>query len=112
MEKAWRVSMLVWNKNRSSKDGGEVHKFIVLRHTEEDARMRTLLDAAIEFPPDEGWSYDIDNATVEELSREEVGDMIDELRKKNMEESQERMDKAMNDLKKQTGVDLRAPKTR
>ena len=112
MEKAWRVSMLIWNKNVSSKDRAEIHKFIVLRQSEEDARMRALLDAAIEFPPDEGWAYDFENATDEELSIEEVRDMLDEHRKKILEQGQERIDKAMDDLKKATGVDLRSPKTK
>jgi hypothetical protein len=104
--------MLIWNKNVSSKDRGEIRKYIVLKHSEEDARMRALLNAAIEFPPDEGWSYDFENATVEELSLEEVEDMLDDYRDKVLAEGQERIDKAMDDLKKATGVDLRLPKTK
>jgi len=45
------MSMQIWKKNVSIKDRGEAHKSIVLRQSEEDARMRALLDAAIEFPP-------------------------------------------------------------
>lgn len=108
MEKAWRVTMPIWNKNTSSKDGAEIHEFIVLQHTEEKAKLRALIDAAIALPIDEGWAYDFDNASVEELSHDEVGSRLEEHRRRIMEEGQEEIDKALADLEK-IGVYLKRP---
>ena len=105
MEKAWRVTMLIWNKNTSSGDNAEAHKFVVLQHTEERAKLRATMDAAKLFPPDEGWTYDVDNATVEELSHEQVGEMLDEIRERNMKESDERLEQMRAEFRKM-GINL------
>ena len=105
MEKAWRVTMLIWNKDTSSRDRAETHKFIVLQHTEENAKLRALIDAAKIFPPDEGWTYDVDNAKVEELSHEDVGKMLEEIRERNMKESDERLEQMRVEFRKM-GINL------
>jgi hypothetical protein len=104
------VTILIWNKNASSKDRAETREFIVSQPTEEMAKMRALMDAAIKFPPDEGWAYDVDNVKVEELSQDELGDMIEEHRDRNKKEGEERIDKALADLEKK-GVRLKRPNT-
>jgi hypothetical protein len=102
--------MLIWNKNASSKDDAETHEFIVSQPTEEMAKMRALMDAAIKFPPDNGWAYDVDNVKVEEISQDELGNMIEEHRDRNLKEGEKRIDKALADLEK-IGVRLKKPNT-
>ena len=109
MEKAWSVKIPIWDKNVSSKEKAEIHEFRAFQHTEEDAKVRALIDAAKMFPLDEGWAYDDDNITVQEISHDEMGKMLEPRGEEIAEQSNQRIDEALDELERKTGVRLRKP---
>jgi hypothetical protein len=100
--------MLVWNERTSSKDNAETHTFRVLQHTELQAKVAAFSKAREKFPPNDGWAYDLDNATVRELSRDEVWGIIEEHRGQAMKEGEEKVDESLAELEK-IGVVLNKP---
>lgn len=103
MEKIWDVTILVWNTKNSSKENAAEKVFRVFAHTEEDAKLRGLIDAAKDFPIPEGWSYDKETINAREVSREEIGNELDQRRAEIAQGSQERIDRALDDLETATG---------
>ncbi|MET0623352.1 MAG: hypothetical protein ABW250_10275 [Pyrinomonadaceae bacterium] len=102
----WRVKIPIWNQTHSSKSQAELREFTVSQPTEERAQALALIKAAIEFPPNEGWAFDIENITAKEVSADEIRDHLEEVREGNLKEGKERIAEALAELRK-IGVNLR-----
>lgn len=110
MKTLWRVRMKIWNSN-PSKGEAKVFESEEKAYDEEEAKTLSLVRAATLYPIDDGWSYDPKNATAEEITMQEIEDRIDQRRKEIAEQSDENLDKVLEDLRK-IGVNLKDPRKR
>lgn len=100
--------MAIWNSN-PLKNETKVFESEEKAHESEEAKTLSLIRAATLYPINEGWSYDPQNATVEEITMQEIEDRIEQRRKEIAEQSDEKLDKVLEDLRK-IGVNLKDPR--
>jgi hypothetical protein len=67
-----------------------------------------LINATTTYPLAEGWEYDYQNVTINEVSREEVQKEINDRREEIARESEQRIDGMLEELKKH-GINLKKP---
>lgn len=108
VKKIYEVKLGVRNNSQITPEWA-IETFRVFGKTPDGAWVRALIQATQSFPL-EGWDYDHLNATVEELSHEQIGRDLEDHRNRIMEEGQKELEKVLDDLEK-IGVFLRRPAT-
>lgn len=107
MERVWEIKIPIWNDGSSSRDDAEIHEFRAFEESEDRARLRGQMKAVTLFPPNEGWAYDFENMSVREISHEEMGERLETIRAENEEKSKDRLDDAVAEFEKSTGIKLK-----
>lgn len=104
MENIYDVTMGV-RKKTSLPLPWEPKVFRVFGKGIESAKAAALIQAAKAYPINEAWEYDHQNATVEEISQEQIDAIIEERRSQVQEEGDANLNEMLDELKKH-GIDL------
>jgi len=97
LEKMYDVKMGIRNHNSTD---WELKTFTVIDKSSEGARVKALIRAAQCYPISERWEYDHTNATVEELSQDQVKEGLENHRLEIAKESKEKIKEALAELAK------------